>query len=66
MATSQEVINLWQKQSTTTLENRLTLARALVVVNTADEVNRLQMTKLTSAEGTVTYSRNPDSIRASN
>ena len=64
MATSQEVINLWQKQSTTTLENRLTLARALIVVNTADEVNRLQMTKLTSAEGTVTYSRNPDSVSA--
>ena len=50
MVTSQEVINLWQAQSTTALENRLALARALVVVNTAGEVSRLRGRKTSEAK----------------
>ena len=57
MSSSMEVITHWQRQNDTTLENRLTLARALIVVNELPRVDRLRMTKTTHSDGTVSYER---------
>ena len=62
---SVEFILFMQTQKRTTLEHRLPLARALIVVNTSPIATRLQMTKTTLSDGSVTYSRDEVEIEAS-
>ena len=62
---SLEFIVFMQTQKSTTLEHRLSLARALIVVNTSPKALRLVMTRTQSDTGEVSYARDAEDIDAS-